>query len=42
MVYAGKLRNEQDYNDIRMKYVGISEKQKEQIIHYVFQLERNE
>ena len=42
VVYAGKLRNEQDYNDIRMKYVGISEKQKEQIIHYVFQLERNE
>ena len=41
IVYAGKLRNEQDFYDIRMKYVGISEKDREQIIHYVFQLERN-
>lgn len=42
VVYAEKLRNEQDYYDIRMKYVGISEMEKEQIIHYVFQLERAE
>lgn len=41
IVYAGKLRNEQDYYDIRMKYVGISERDREKIIHYVFQLERN-
>jgi len=42
VVSAGKLRNEKDFYDVRMRYVGISEKQKEQIIHYVFQLERNE
>lgn len=42
VVHSGKLRNEQDYYDIRMKYVGISEEEKEQIIHYVFQLERAE
>lgn len=41
VVYAEKLRNEQDYFDIRMKYLGISEQEKEQIIHFVFQLERN-
>lgn len=41
VVYAGKFRNEQDYLDIRMKYIGISEQEKEQIIHFVFQLERN-
>lgn len=42
VVHAGKLRNEQDLYDIRMKYVGISEEEKEQIIRYVFQLERGE
>lgn len=42
VVYAGKLRNEQDFYDIRMKYVGLSEKAREQIIQYVFQLERND
>lgn len=41
VVYAEKLRNEQDYFDVRMKYVGISEQEKKQIIHFVFQLERN-
>lgn len=42
VVHAGKLRNEQDFYDIRMKYVGVSEYEKEQIIRYVFQLERGE
>lgn len=42
IVYAEKLRNEQNYYDIRMKYVGISEAEREQIIHFVFYLERNE
>ncbi len=42
VVHAGKLRNEQDFYDIRMKYVGVSEEEKEQIIRYVFRLEREE
>lgn len=42
VVYAAKLRNEKDYYDIRMKYLRIPEKLREQIIHFVFQLERND
>lgn len=41
-VVSQKLfRNEKDIYDIRMKYVGLSEEQKEQIIQFVFQLERD-
>lgn len=42
VVHAGKLRNEEDFYDIRMKYVGVTEEEREQIIRYVFQLERAE
>lgn len=41
VVYAKPLRNEQDSYDIRVKYIGLAEEQREQIIHFVFQLERD-
>lgn len=41
VVYAMPLRNEQDSYDIRVKYIGLAEEQREKIIHFVFQLERD-
>ncbi|MCD7825318.1 MAG: PilZ domain-containing protein [Clostridiaceae bacterium] len=40
VVYSEVLRNENDYYDIRMKYIYLTEEKREQIIRYVFQLER--
>lgn len=41
VVYSGLLRNEQECYDIRMKYINVSELEREQIIRFVFQLERD-
>lgn len=41
VVYSMPLRNEQNYFDIRMKYIGLTEEERKQIIHFVFQLERD-
>lgn len=41
VVFSMPLRNEQDSYDIRMKYVGLTEEERKQIIHFVFQLERD-
>lgn len=40
IVHVGAFRNEQDSFDVRMKYIGLTEEEKKQIIHFVFQLER--
>ena len=40
VVYSAPLPNEQESYDVRMKYIGISEAEREQIIQFVFQLER--
>lgn len=42
VVYCQALRNEKDTFDIRMKYIHLSEAKKEQIIRFVFQLEREQ
>ena len=42
VVYCQALRNEKDVFDIRMKYIHLSEAKKEQIIRFVFQLEREQ
>lgn len=42
VVYCQALRNEKDTYDIRMKYIHLSEAKKEQIIRFVFQLEREQ
>ena len=41
VVYSGKLRNEENCYDIRMKFIGITEEMKKKIICFVFQLERD-
>lgn len=41
VVCSKKLRNEEDGYDIRMKYIGLTEEAKKQIIYFVFQLERD-
>ena len=41
IVYAGRLRNEQDSYDVRIKYIQLSEKARKDIIQFVFQLERD-
>ncbi len=41
VVYAGRLRNEQDSYDVRIKYIQLSEKARKDIIQFVFQLERD-
>ena len=40
VVYSGQFVNIKDVFDIRLKYLGITEQQREQIIHYGFWLER--
>lgn len=40
IVYSEELKNEQNHYDIRMKYVHIDEREKEEIIQYAFLLER--
>lgn len=40
VVYTGNLSNDRDKSDIRLKYIGITEKQREEIIRFVFWLER--
>lgn len=40
VVYTGFFGKEEDCYDIRLKYVGLTELQKEQIIRFVFRLER--
>lgn len=42
VVYSALLPNDQECFDVRMKYIGLSKKEREQIIHFVFQLERDE
>lgn len=41
VVSAGLLRNEPDHYDIRMKYLALSERERERIVRFVFQLERD-
>ncbi|MEZ3425574.1 MAG: PilZ domain-containing protein [Lachnospiraceae bacterium] len=40
VVYSDRLVNDKDKFDIRMKYTGITEQQRKEIIHFVFWLER--
>lgn len=40
VVYSGELINVKHVFDIRLKYIGITEQQREQIIHFGFWLER--
>ncbi len=40
VVYSGELVNVKHIFDIRLKYIGITEQQREQIIHFGFWLER--
>lgn len=40
VVYSGQFVNIKDVFDIRLKYLGITEQQREQIIHFGFWLER--
>ena len=40
VVYSGEMANIKDIFDIRLKYVGITEQQREQIINFGFWLER--
>ena len=40
VVYAAPLPNDTDCCDVRMKYVGLSQKEREEIIQFAFQLER--
>lgn len=42
IVYCAVLRNEKERFDIRMKYINLTEEDKEKIIHFVFELERNQ
>lgn len=41
VVFSMPLRNEQNCFDIRMKYIGLTEEERAQIIRFVFQLERD-
>lgn len=41
VVYSMPHHSEQDCFEIRMKYIGITEEERKQIIHFVFQLERD-
>lgn len=41
VVSAGLLRNEPDNYDIRVKYLALSEQERERIVRFVFQLERD-
>lgn len=41
VVYSALLPNDQECFDIRMKYIGLTEQERKQIIHFVFQLERD-
>lgn len=40
VIYSEVFRNEQGVYDVRLKFIGISEQEKEKIIHYVFGMER--
>lgn len=41
VVHSMPLRNEKNSYDIRMKFVGLEEEERKQIIHFVFRLERD-